>query len=424
MRSGVCKLQLNGLAFELAIILKNNTKNKRKKNAVKNRVFSYTVRMVKKWRRALHERAETGFDLEKTISYIREQLQGMGYVPKPCGKAGIVATVGSEKERCVLLRADVDALPMRENTGLPFACKHGNMHACGHDMHGAMLLGAAQILKEREMELNGCVKLLFQPAEEILEGASDCIRAGVLTEPKPQAAFALHVSTGGDLPTGTIVLSSREISAPAADYFEITVTGKSCHGATPEKGIDALNAAAHILLALQTLSSREQAVENPFVLTVGKMQAGSAGNAIAETAQMQGTLRAYDEKTRAQIKNRLKEIVSAQAKAFGARGRVRFLGGCPTLKNDLTLVEFAETEIQKLFGENAVVKTDGRGGGSEDFAYFSHELPSLLLVMGAGEKKEGYEYPLHHSKTDFDENALVVGSKLLAHLAEQTLKKG
>ena len=378
---------------------------------------------LKKWRRALHERAETGFALDKTKAYISKQLQEMGILPKACGKAGIVAVIGKENGCCVLLRADMDALPMHEHTGLPFACKNGNMHACGHDFHATMLLGAAQILKAREGELKGCVKLLFQPAEEILEGASDCIKAGVLTEPKPQAAFALHVATGGDLPTGKLVLSSRETSAPAADYFEIEVVGKACHGATPDKGIDALNVGAHILLALQTLSAREQAVENPFVLTVGKMQAGSAGNAIAEKAQMQGTLRAYDEATRAQIKKRLREIASAQAKAFGARAVVRFLGGCPTLKNDLTLVEFAEREIKKAFGENAVMKTDGRGGGSEDFAYFSHEVPSLLLVIGAGEKDKGYEYPLHHSKTDFDENALGVGGKLLAHLAEQALNK-
>lgn len=373
--------------------------------------------MVKKWRRALHERAETGFALKETKKYIKEQLQALGYTPKDCGRAGIVALIGKKGKDCVMLRADMDALPMAENTGLPFACKSGNMHACGHDMHAAMLLGAAKLLKEKEKQLQTQVKLLFQPAEEILEGAKDCINAGVLDDPKPQAAFALHVSTASELPTGTVVLSTREISAPAADYFQITVKGKSCHGATPEKGIDALNAAAHILLALQTLSAREQAVENPFVLTVGKLQAGSAGNAIAERAQMQGTLRAYDEATRAYIKERIKEIAKNTAKAFRASAGVRFLGGCPTLKNDLTLSAFAESEIKKLFGEKWVIKTGSRGGGSEDFAYISHEVPSLLLVIGAGEKKKGFEYPLHHSKTDFDERVLEVGSKLLANLA-------
>lgn len=373
--------------------------------------------MVKEWRRALHERAETGFALKETNKYIKEQLKALNCEPKDCGKAGVATIIGKERERCVLLRADMDGLPMSENTGLPFASKSGNMHACGHDMHAAMLLGAAKILKEKERELKGCVKLLFQPAEEILEGAKDCIKAGVLTDPQPQAAFALHVSTGNELPTGTVVLSTRETSAPAADYFEIGVIGKSCHGATPEKGIDALNVAAHIVLALQTLPAREQAVENPFVLTVGKLQAGSAGNAIAENAKMQGTLRAYDEKTRAYIKDRVTEIAKNTAKAFGAKASVRFLGGCPTLKNDLTLVAFAEREIKNLFGEKALMKTDGRGGGSEDFAYFSHEVPALLLVIGAGEKKKGFEHPLHHPKTDFDEAVLPIGSKLLAHLA-------
>ena len=365
----------------------------------------------------MHERAETGFALSKTRSYIKEQLKGLNCQPQDCGKSGIVALIGDKTKPCVLLRADMDGLPMSENTGLPFASKSGNMHACGHDMHAAMLLGAAKILKEKEQGLKVCVKLLFQPAEEILEGAKDCIEAGVLKDPKPQAAFALHVSTGNELPTGTIVLSTREIAAPAADYFEIAVKGKSCHGATPDQGIDALNAAAHILLALQTLSSREQAVESPFVLTVGKMQAGSAGNAIAETAQMQGTLRAYDETTRAYIKERISEIAKSTAKAFRAKASVRFLGGCPTLKNHLELAAFAEKVVEKEFGNDALFKTDGRGGGSEDFAYFSHELPCLLLVIGAGEKEKGFAYPLHHSKTDFDENALGVGSKLLANLA-------
>lgn len=380
--------------------------------------------MVIEWRRALHERAETGFALGETTKYIKERLTELGYAPKDCGKAGIVAQIGKESGKCVLLRADIDGLPMYEDTGLPFACKKGNMHACGHDMHAAMLLGAAKLLREREKGLKGCVKLLFQPAEEILQGAKDCIRAGVLETPKPHAAFALHVSTGNDLPMGEVVLSLRETAAPAADYFDIKIKGKSCHGATPDKGIDALTVAAHVLFALQTIPAREQKVDDPFVLTVGKMQAGSAGNAIPESAQMQGTLRAYDEQTRLRIKRRIKEIVAAQAKAFGAKGSVKFAGGCPTLQNDLQLAAFAEREIKKLFGEKALVKTDGRGGGSEDFACFSHELPSLLLVIGAGEKKKGYEYPLHHPKTDFDEAALGVGSELLAHLAEQYLKNG
>ncbi len=387
---------------------------------MKNRVFSYTVNMeeqLKIWRRALHKRAETGFELPETTEYIKRQLTELGYRPEPCGRAGLLASVGDAAKPCVLLRADIDGLPLREKTGLPYACKTGRMHACGHDMHAAMLLGAAKLLKARERELSVCVKLLFQPAEELLEGATDCMDGGVMDNPKPQAAFALHVSTGGALKTGTFVLSSRELAAPAADYFTVQIKGKSAHGATPDKGTDALVAAAHTLLALQNLPAREQIVDNPFVLTVGTMQGGSAGNAIADYAEMQGTLRAYDEQTRARIKTRVKEIAQSTAKAFHARVGVRFDGGCPTLKNDLRLAEFAAAQIENLFGEQSVLWTDGRGGGSEDFAYFSHEMPSVLLVLAAGEKKNGYEYPLHHPKTKFDERALLVGSKLLAELA-------
>ena len=374
------------------------------------------LQQLKTWRRALHERAETGFQVPETTAYIKARLTEMGYQVERCGRAGLLAGVGDKTKPCVLLRADIDGLPMREKTGLPFACKTDKMHACGHDMHATMLLGAAKLLKAREQKLNVFVKLLFQPAEEILEGAKDCIDGGVMNEPKPQAAFALHVSTGGALKTGTFVLSSREIAAPAADYFTVRVKGKSAHGATPDKGTDALVAAAHILLGLQNLPAREQAVDNPFVLTLGKMQGGSAGNAIADYAEMQGTLRAYDEDTRARIKTRVKEIAQGTAKAFQARASVRFDGGCPTLKNDIRLAKFAAEQIEELFGAESVLWTDGRGGGSEDFAYFSHEIPSTLLVLAAGERKDGYEYPLHHPKTEFDEAALAVGSKLLAEL--------
>ncbi|MBQ8308236.1 MAG: amidohydrolase [Clostridia bacterium] len=372
-----------------------------------------------KIRRFLHEHAELGFDLPQTTAFVTDQLTQMGYAPKPCGKSGVIATLGKRTEKCILLRADMDGLPLREETGLPFACKTGNMHACGHDMHTAILLGAARLLKDKK--LNGSVKFLFQPAEEILQGASDILQSGALEEPKPQAAITLHVSTGTNLPSGTVVLSTRETAAPAADYFRITVRGKSCHGSTPEKGVDALTAAAHILLGLQSLSAREMAVDDPFVLTVGKMQAGNAGNAIPDRAEMQGTIRAYNEETRERVKTRLTEIAKTQAKAFRAKVQVKFEGGCPTLKNDLELSAFVKEQAENLLGKNAVLTTDGRGGGSEDFAYISHELPSVLLVLSAGEIKKGYRYPLHHPKTAFDESVLLIGSKLYARIAEEWL---
>jgi hippurate hydrolase len=375
-------------------------------------------------RRTLHKNAEVGFTLAKTVACVKEQLHAMGIACQDCGKSGVTAMLGNKrKKRVILLRADMDGLPMYEATGESYACKTGNMHACGHDMHTAMLLGAAKLLKANETLLDGQVKLLFQPAEEILQGAKDVIESGVLKNPVPQAAIALHVSTATNLPTGTAVLSTRAISAPAADYFTIRITGKACHGATPHQGVDALLAAAQTVVGLQVLSSREQEIDDPFILTVGKLTAGNAGNALAERAELNGTLRAYTESTRERIKSRMREIVRAQCKSVGASAVVTFEGGCPALKNDPGLIQLAKSSVETLFGKDRVITTDGRGGGSEDFAYISQELPSAFIVLSAGQREQGYVYPLHHPKVRFDEDVLWRGSAFLAYFAHEWLKK-
>lgn len=383
-------------------------------------------------RRYLHEHAERGFALEKTLSYVRDRLENMGYKPQNCGRAGLVATVGDEKGKCFLLRADMDGLPIRENSGEAFACKTGNMHACGHDMHTAMLLGAAQLLKSHEDALTGCVKLLFQPAEELLEGAKDMLQNGVLTDPSANGGMMLHVMTDVPFPTGTAIVASKGVSAPAADFFRITVQGKSCHGSAPWNGVDALTAAAHILIALQELSAREISLAAPAVLTVGALQAGEAGNVIADTALLKGTLRAFDEETRAQVKKRMGEIVKNVAKAFRAKAKIVYEGGCPTLLNDGVLSAFALQTAKELLGDKKAffsAELGGGGvaqknGGSEDFAYISHEIPTVMLALAAGQTEKGYRYPLHHPKTRFDENALCMGAALYAQIAIKWLKKG
>ena len=231
------------------------------------------------YRRWLHKNAETGFDLNKTLLFVKTQLEKAGCAPKPCGRAGLLVSIGTARKnanKTFLLRADMDALPIREETELPFASRNGNMHACGHDMHTAMLLGAATLLKKHEKELCGRVTLLFQPAEELLEGAKDILGSGALDDPKPHAAMMLHVLTDTQLPTGTILLPPPGVSAPAADFFEVRVRGKACHGSAPQNGVDALSAAAHILVALQEVSAREIPAGEGAVLTVGKMQAAAA----------------------------------------------------------------------------------------------------------------------------------------------------
>ena len=382
-------------------------------------------------RQALHKHAECGFDLQKTAHYVETTLKAYGISATPCGKSGVIADMGGGNiKNCVLLRADMDALPMQERSGEPFACKTGNMHACGHDLHTAMLLGAAKLLKAREKELNGRVRLLFQPAEECLEGAKDMIEHGALENPQPQAAIMLHVLTNTELPTGTVVISSPGVSAPAADFFTITLRGKGCHGSTPWEGRNPLSAAAQIITALNALAAQEIPVAHGTVLSIGRVHGGEAGNVIPQTASVSGTARSFDEEARARLKKRIKETVLGIAKAYGVQARTSFTSGCPTLVNEEGLCERSAQALKSLLGERkafAVQELQGSGttkrsGGSEDFAYISQRIPSVMIAIAAGERAKGYEYPLHHPQALFDEEALSIGAAVYAGLALEFLQ--
>ena len=378
------------------------------------------------YRRYLHQNAECGFALNKTMPYIEEQLKGMGYAPKRCGKAGLIAEVGKGKKR-VLLRADTDGLPIREESGLSYACTSGNMHACGHDLHTAMLLGAAKLLKANENALKGCVRLLFQPAEEVLEGAKNCIEAGVLEG--VDCAVMIHVLTALEAPMVEIIVSSEGVSAPAADYFSIEIKGKGCHGSSPWRGVDPFIVAAHTLLALQNLSARELSPMQTAVLTVGSIKTGGTGNAISNSATLCGTLRAFDEDVRCFVKKRMEEIAKNTAKAFRAKAKVQYGGGCPTLVNDGKLSRLTYETVKELLGKGVFTSNElGNArqteGGSEDFAYISHAVPSIMLAVAAGKKGEGFDYPLHHPKVKFDESALYIGAAAYAKVAQKILAEG
>ncbi len=377
-------------------------------------------------RRYLHKNAEVGFALDKTQNYIQKQLENMGITAQKCGKAGITALLGKSTGKTFLLRADMDALPIPERSGELFSAKNGNMHACGHDLHATMLLGAARLLKAQEKTLNGRVKLLFQPAEEILEGAKDVLKSGVLANPKVDGAMMLHVMTGNALPVGTAVVASQGVSAPAADYFTITVQGKGCHGSAPWNGVDALTVGARILLGLQELSARELSPSQTAVLTVGSIKAGSAGNAICDGAELSGTIRAFDEGVREYLKKRMKAIAENTAKAFRARAKITYQGGCPTLVNDgklsaLVYKTAGTVSSRVYFSADLTGDAKENSGGSEDFAYISHEVPSVMVALAAGEDKKGYTYPLHHPKVKFDEDVLPIGAALYAYSALEWL---
>ena len=386
-------------------------------------------------RRYLHTHPGTGFDIKETVDYVKKELEALGYEPKECGKAGLVALAGGKKPgKVFMLRADMDALPIHEEADVEFASDNGCMHACGHDMHTSMLLGAARLLKEHEDEIEGTVKLMFQPAEEIFEGSHDMIEAGLLDNPKVDAALMIHVMAGMPFPAGTVIVSAPGVSAPAADYFEIKVQGKGCHGSMPNAGVDPLNAAAHILIALQEIHARELAMGDQAVMTIGTMHAGKAANAIPDTAMMGGSIRTFDEETRGFLKQRLTEVAEGVAKTFRAEATVTFGSGCPTLVNDTELSNCADKYVKELLGEGkafSVAQLNAMSGGgksskaagSEDFAYVSQEIPSIMLALAAGQPEKGYQYPQHHPMVKFDEDALAGGSAVYAYTAMRWLEE-
>lgn len=390
--------------------------------------------VLKAHRRFLHEHAETGFDITETKEYVRRELEKMGYAPQECGRAGLVACVGGrQKGKVFLLRADMDALPVTEQTGLPYACKEGRMHACGHDMHTSMLLGAAKLLKEHEDEIQGTVKLMFEPAEEILSGAADMIDAGVLENPQTDAALMIHVMAGMPVPTGTVIVCDGGISAPSADMFTIKIQGKGCHGSMPQNGIDPVTVSAHLVLALQEITARELSISEPAILTIGSVQAGNSYNAIPDSAVLMGSMRTFDEEVRARMKQRIEQIAESVAVTYRAEAETSFDSGCPCLDNSAVLSQAVTGYAKELLGEEKAVtqsefaeRAGGRvnrlAGGSEDFASVSQRVPSIMLALAAGEPDKGYRYPQHHPQVDFDEAVLAPGSAVYAYLALRWLE--
>ena len=378
-------------------------------------------------RRALHRAPEVGAELPHTVEYIENRLRALGYAPKRLA-GGIVAEVtGADTGRCILLRADMDALRVTEKTGLEFASQNGAMHACGHDMHAAMLLGAAALLKKYQSALRGTVKLVFQPDEEGFTGAKAMLAAGVLRDPAPQAGFALHVNSG--TPSG-LVLCGRGKFMAGCTLFRVTVSGVGCHGAMPEKGVDPINIAAHIYLSLQELVSREVAAKTPAVVTVGRFAAGDAPNIIPQTAVLEGTIRTFDRELSARLMERIRAIAEGAAALFRGAAQVEELASAPPLDNDVSLADRMADLAGELFGERMVYRLDEGGMASEDFAAYTYELPCAYLMLGAGTKQENPAFgaPMHNEKVVFNEDILPRGAALhtfcaLRWLAEEPGKE-
>ncbi|OPL09602.1 MAG: amidohydrolase [delta proteobacterium ML8_F1] len=365
-------------------------------------------------RRTLHQMPELDLSLPRTRAYVTEQLRALGLEPVAVGEGGLSVTIGrGEIDRTVLLRADMDALPIIEETAVPFKARGDAMHACGHDLHTAMLLGAAGLLMEMAGDIPGTVKLMFQPGEETLRGARDMIENGILEG--VDAAMMIHVFTGVPAPSGLFILPEAGPTTAASDWFEILIQGKGGHGAMPENTVDPLNIAAHTHISLQGLNSREIAATDPAVITIGRMAGGSTSNVIPDTALLQGTVRTFDETTRDFIEERITAIARGVATSFRGEAEVTYRRGCPSVVTDSDTLEILRDALSRHFDDTSLLDFSSlsKGGklmGSEDFSFVTKAVPSVMLGLTAGNSEEGYAFPHHHPKTVFDESCLYLGT--------------
>lgn len=370
-------------------------------------------------RRAFHSFAEVGFDNPKTLAYLMEKLEEIGVKPVKVGKAGVTCTVGSGKGKTILLRADMDALPMTEESGLDFAATNGACHSCGHDTHTAMLLSAVKLLKERENQLNGNVKFMFQPAEELLSGALDMIEHGILES--VDVGLGMHINTGkAESSLGEIEYCAGPASF-SGDAYVIDVTGCAAHGSTPEAGVDAITIASHIVINLQELLAREISCFDNAVLLIGTISGGTTSNTVAGEASLGCTIRATTDETRAFLNKRVHEVVNGTAEMFRGTAKLTNVFGTVPMMNE---VEFSH-KMAKLAGD--IVGEDKLhcvrpSCGGEDFAYVAQKIPTAFFFIGAGSTKDGYEFSLHHPKMRVDEKVFELGAAIYAHCAEEYLK--
>jgi amidohydrolase len=366
-------------------------------------------------RRDLHQHPELGFQETRTSTLVAEQLQDLGYqVRTGVGRTGVVA-VKDGGGRCVMLRADMDALPVEEANDVPYKSRHpGRMHACGHDGHVAMGLEAARRLAA--LALPGTVKFAFQPAEEVSNGAQAMIAGGVLEGPRVDAAFGIHL--WNDLPVGTIGIMPGPIMA-SVDEFEITILGQGGHAAAPHQTIDPVLVAAHVVTALQSLVSRRR---NPFeegVVSVTQVSAGHAFNVTPGRAELRGTVRTFGGRFWEEAPRLVEETARGLAAAFGAEAEVRYRRLSGPLVNDPKMTELMRSVAEEIVGKDRV--TGVRTMGGEDMSYFLRQVPGCFAFVGSA--SPGRKASPHHSATfDIDEDALPIGTELLSQMAVRYLE--
>lgn len=364
-------------------------------------------------RREFHRFPEASLEEHRTSKRIKEELEKFGINAEIVADTGVVATIsGKNKGKTVALRGDIDALSVTETTNISYSSTiPGLMHACGHDTHAAMLLGAAKILKDMEDELNGNIKLIFQPGEEVARGALKMVNCGVLND--VDNIFGMHISS--DIPSGRVSADAGPRCA-SADIFSIKVMGKGGHGARPDQCVDAVVVASAIVMNLQSIVSREFSPLEPVVLTVGSIVSGSRFNVIAQTATLEGTTRCYNLSIRENFPKIIERVAKSTAKAYRATAEVTYTFGVGPTINNSTYSELAKNSAAKLIGESNLFYSAPSTGG-EDFSEFSNRVPGVMVSLGARNEEKGIIYPHHHEKFDVDEDVFEIGSALYAQYA-------
>ena len=370
---------------------------------------------MKSDRHYLHQNAEVGFDLPITTKYVMDRLQEIGLEPKEICKSGVTALIeGKKPGKTYLLRADMDALLMNEENVLKFASKTNAAHNCGHDMHTAILLGAAQILKENVDELEGNVRLMFQPNEEAFLGSKAMIEAGVLDD--VDVASCMHMMLDYD--------ASNYACAPgffssSCDGFKITVNGKGCHGAMPHLGIDPINVGMSICTAFQQLVSRETPPKETASLTFGQFSGGNTPNIVPDKVVIQGTLRTYNAELRAKLVNRMQTIVKSAGEMYGTTVEYEVLSDVPSIYVNPEMLEEVKTYLSEIEGLT-LANDNFRITPSDDMAFISEKVPTVYLLLQARVKDN--PYPHHNPKVLFDESAMTWGAAMHAQCAFEWLK--
>ena len=371
-------------------------------------------------RRNIHKHPELDFNCENTAQLVEKELDALGIEHYRAAKTGVVGILrGQKKGKTIAFRADMDALPVSEKNEASYVSEiEGCMHACGHDVHTASLLGAASLLTDFRDNLSGTVKFFFQPAEETDGGALPMIEENVMDSPKVDAVFGLHCDP--QLEAGTVGVGYGKFRA-ASDMFHIIIHGTGSHGAQPHRGIDAVAIGSEMVASLQQVVSRRSSPFDPVVITVGSFHAGTAGNIIADRAEMRGIIRTMDPDTRIFTRALVRRIVQNIPDALGAIGEINFTEGYPSLINDEEMTNLVAECGRQLLGAANVQVMKEPEMGVDDFAYFLQKAPGAYFLLGTGNKEKGFTHPLHSPYFDVDEKCLPIGAAILAAVALQFL---